>query len=140
MTKLSEIEGIGETYAAKLEACGVSSQQELLELGAIPSGRKKLADQSGISSKLILKWINRADLARVKGIGGEYADLLECTGIDTVPELARRNPDNLHKKLSDVNNEKKLVRSMPSSSACRRRPSPGRTWSLCRSSAPIRRG
>ena len=116
MTKLSEIEGIGETYAAKLEACGVSSQQELLELGAIPSGRKKLADQSGISSKLILKWINRADLARVKGIGGEYADLLECTGIDTVPELARRNPDNLHKKLSDVNNEKKLVRSMPSSS------------------------
>ena len=116
MAKLSEIEGIGETYAEKLKAAGVTSQAKLLETGGTPAGRKKLISESGISDKLILKWINRADLARVKGIGGEYADLLECAGVDTVPELAQRNANNLHAKMEEVNQAKKLVRSMPSAS------------------------
>lgn len=113
MTKLSEIEGIGATYAEKLKECGVTTQEKLLEQGGSVSGRKAMTDDSGISSKLILKWVNRADLARVKGIGGEYADLLESSGVDTVPELAQRNADNLHAKMLEVNTEKKLVRSMP---------------------------
>ena len=116
MTKLSEIEGIGEKYAAKLKACGVSTQAQLLEKGDKPAGRKTLVSASGISDKLILKWINRADLARVSGIGGEYADLLECAGVDTVPELARRNATNLHAAMAAVNEAKKLVRSLPSPS------------------------
>lgn len=113
MTKLSEIEGIGDTYAEKLKECGVTTLEKLLEKGSTPAGRKAMTDDSGISAKLILKWVNRADLARVKGIGGEYADLLECSGVDTVPELAQRNADNLHAKMLEVNTEKKLVRSMP---------------------------
>ena len=113
MTKLSEIEGIGETYAEKLKECGVTTQEKLLEKGSTVAGRKAMTDGSGISAKLILKWVNRADLARVKGIGGEYADLLESSGVDTVPELAQRNADNLHAKMLEVNTEKKLVRSMP---------------------------
>lgn len=116
MAKLSEIEGIGETYAEKLKACGVTTQAKLLEQGSTPAGRKKLISESGISDKLILKWINRADLARVRGIGGEYADLLECAGVDTVPELAQRNASNLHAKMEEVNLAKKLVRSLPSAS------------------------
>lgn len=116
MAKLADIEGIGPTYAEKLKACGVNTQAQLLEKGAKPSGRKALVDESGISKALILKWINRADLARVKGIGGEYADLLEFSGVDTVPELAQRNVANLHKKMTEVNEEKNLVRSLPSES------------------------
>ncbi len=116
MTKLSDIEGIGPTYAEKIKNCGIATQEQLLEQGATPAGRKKLIEESGISDKLILKWINRADLARVKGIGGEYADLLECAGVDTVPELAQRNPANLHAKMTEVNEEKKLVRSLPAES------------------------
>ncbi|MAT93905.1 MAG: ferredoxin [Halioglobus sp.] len=116
MTKLSDIEGIGNKYAEQLKACGVATQQQLLEQGSTPAARKKLAEQSGISPKLILKWINRADLARIRGIGGEYADLLENAGIDTVPELAQRKPENLHKKLLEINEEKKLVRSTPNGS------------------------
>ena len=116
MTKLSEIEGIGETYAEKLKACGVTSQAKLLVMGGTPAGRRKLISESGISDKLILKWINRADLARVRGIGGEYADLLECAGVDTVPELAQRNATNLHARMEEVNQAKNLVRSMPSAS------------------------
>jgi len=61
--------------------------------------------------------VNRADLARIKGIGSEYADLLEASGVDIVPELAQRNGVNLHAKMSEVNAAKNLVRAMPSESA-----------------------
>ena len=69
---------------------------------------------TGISGKLLLKWINRADLARVKGIGEEYADLLELAGVDTVPALARRNAENLHKTLLEAAAaNKNVVRRVP---------------------------
>ena len=116
MASLLDIEGIGEFYCAKLKHCGVTSTQNLLQKGSTLSGRKALAEESGIELTLIAKWVNRADLARIKGIGGEYADLLKCSGVDTVPELARRNGANLHRRMQDVNNQKKLVRSLPSSS------------------------
>ncbi len=113
MTKLSTIEGIGEAFQAKLNEVGVSSLEGLLEKGSTPKGRKDLANKSGISEKMLLKWINRADLFRIKGIGSEYADLLEAAGVDTVPELAQRNATNLHQKMQEVNAEKKLVRQLP---------------------------
>jgi predicted flap endonuclease-1-like 5' DNA nuclease len=117
VAKLTEVEGIGATYAEKLAGAGLKTQEQLLDACASPAGRKKLAKDTGISDKLILKWTNRADLARVKGIGGEYADLLEAAGVDTVPELAQRKPDNLHLKLTEVNAAKKLVRSMPTAAS-----------------------
>ena len=113
MTKLNEIEGIGETYSAKLEEIGITSIEALLEMCKARKGRDDLAEKTGISSKLILKWANRADLARVKGIGGEYADLLEAAGVDTVPDLATRNASHLNAKLHEVNEAKKLVRKLP---------------------------
>lgn len=113
MTKLATIEGIGDVYAAKLEAAEINTVAQLLEKGQKPSGRKALVEATGISSKLILKWINRADLARVKGISTQYADLLEFSGVDTVPELAQRNAENLHAKMAEVNEERALVRQLP---------------------------
>jgi predicted flap endonuclease-1-like 5' DNA nuclease len=87
-----------------------------LEKGATPQGRKALAEQTGISGKLILEWINRADLYRIKGVSEEYSDLLEAAGVDTVPELAQRNAENLYAKLGEVNAAKKLVRRLPTQS------------------------
>ncbi len=116
MTKLTQVEGIGKVYAQKLDDIGIDTTEELLEKGASPKGRKEIVEQSGISKKLILKWINRADLFRIKGVGEEYADLLEIAGVDTVPELAQRNPENLYQKLVEVNQEKDLVRRAPSQS------------------------
>ncbi|KJF83598.1 DUF4332 domain-containing protein [Photobacterium angustum] len=113
MTKLATIEGIGEVYAAKLEAADIHTMEQLLDKGQKPAGRKAIAEATGISSKLVLKWINRADLSRVKGISTQYADLLELSGVDTVPELAQRNADNLHAKMLEVNEEKALVRQLP---------------------------
>ncbi len=98
MSKLSVIEGIGEAYEARLEEAGVKSIEVLLETCATKKGRSDIAEKTGITEKLILKWANNADLARIKGIGGEYAELLEAAGVDTVPELATRKADNLFKR------------------------------------------
>ena len=76
-------------------------------------GRKEIAEKSGVSEKMILNWVNRADLSRIKGVSTQYADLLECAGVDTVPELAQRNAENLQLKMAEVNEEKNLVRKVP---------------------------
>lgn len=113
MSKLIEVEGIGEAFAKKLVACGIKSTNGLLKDGASAKGRKHIAEKTGISETIILEWVNHIDLFRLRGVGGEYADLLEEAGVDTVVELAQRNPDNLHQKLQAINAERKLVRKLP---------------------------
>jgi predicted flap endonuclease-1-like 5' DNA nuclease len=113
MAKLNDIEGIGATYSLKLEEAGIGSTEKLLEKCGSPRARKEIAEKTGINEKQILRWANMADLFRIKGIGEEFADLLEAAGVDTVPELSQRNPENLHSKLADINEEKKLVRRVP---------------------------
>jgi len=113
MAKLVDIEGIGAVYAEKLDAAGFKTQEQLLEICSAKKERKKLADETGISEKLILNWVNRADLSRVKGISTQYADLLEEAGVDTVPELKMRKPENLHAKMKEVNDAKNLVNKLP---------------------------
>jgi predicted flap endonuclease-1-like 5' DNA nuclease len=113
MQKLSIIEGIGDTYEKKLKVAGITRVEELLEACATKKGRTELAGKTGIAEKLILKWTNHADLIRVKGIGGEYAELLEAAGVDSVAELAKRKPDNLIEKVTEANKTKKVVRKIP---------------------------
>jgi predicted flap endonuclease-1-like 5' DNA nuclease len=113
MASLDAIEGIGAAYASKLQEAGIANTKQLYEQGATAKGREELAEKSGISGKLILRWVNHLDLERIKGVGWEYADLLEAAGVDTVPELAQRNPANLHAALEKTNTEKELVRRLP---------------------------
>jgi len=113
MAKLEYVEGIAEKYADKLREAGATSTDKLLEMGSTPKGRAELAEKAGISEKLILEWVNHVDLFRIKGVGQEYADLLEEAGVDTVPELAQRNAENLYAKMVEVNEAKKLVRVLP---------------------------
>ena len=110
---IKEIEGIGPSYCQKLESIQITTVESLLEAGAKPEGRKKIATETGISNKLVLRWVNMADLFRIKGIGEEYSDLLEASGVDTVVELATRNPENLTKKMEEVNQDLSLVRATP---------------------------
>ncbi|MGI6740661.1 MAG: DUF4332 domain-containing protein [Brevefilum sp.] len=114
MAKIIDIEGIGPVYAEKFIAIGVKTVERLLKEGATPKGRQELADKTGISRTLILEWVNHADLYRIKGVAEEYSDLLEEAGVDTVPELAQRNPENLYAALVETNKAKKLVRKLPS--------------------------
>lgn len=114
MTKLDIIEGIGPVYAEKLKEAGINSIEELLEAGKTRKGRSDLAEKTGISGKLILTWVNHADLFRIKGLAGEYSELLEASGVNTVPQLATRVPENLLNKMKEVNEAKSLVRKLPS--------------------------
>jgi predicted flap endonuclease-1-like 5' DNA nuclease len=113
MAKISDIEGIGPKYAELLAKEGIKTVEGLLKVAAKSKDRKKLSEVSQISEKLILEWVNLADLFRIKGIGEEYSDLLEEAGVDTVPELAQRKPENLLLKLVEINEEKNLVRRLP---------------------------
>ena len=111
--KIQEIEGIGPKLAAKLETAGIKTTDHLLKHCANPAGRKQVAEQCGISAKLILKWANMADVMRISGVGEEYSELLEAANCNTVKQMARRNPENLTQKMLEINEQKKLVRSPP---------------------------
>ena len=108
------IEGIGPVYADKLREQGIATTETLLSRGGAAAGRRQLAEATGISEASILAWVNRADLMRVKGVGEEYSDLLEASGVDTVKELRRRKAENLHQTMLATNEEKRLVRRPPS--------------------------
>ena len=112
-TRIVDIEGIGPAQAEKLQKAGVRSIAALLKRGAKAKGRKELAAATKIDEARLLKWVNHADLFRVRGIGSEYSDLLEAAGVDTVPELRQRNTKTLYETLVKTNEAKKLVRKMP---------------------------
>ncbi|MDD2352218.1 MAG: DUF4332 domain-containing protein [Candidatus Caldatribacteriota bacterium] len=113
MATITAIEGVGEVNAEKLKKAGISSVEKLLKMGAEPGGRREIAAKTGINEKVILKWVNFADLFRIKGISTQYSELLEAAGVDTVVELSKRVPENLQKKMEEVNEEKNLVRRVP---------------------------
>lgn len=114
MASILEIEGVGEQYAEKLKAMGIVSTDTLLEKGCTAKGRSEITEQSGIGAKFILRWVNHADLFRIKGVAGQYAELLEAAAVDTVVELSKRTPDNLYEALVKCNTQKRVVRALPS--------------------------
>ena len=116
MTSIATIEGIGPAYTEKLREAGIRTTERLLEAGGTKSGRSAIADDCGISETLVMAWVNRADLMRVKGIGEEFSDLLEQAGVDSVKELAARRPDNLLASCKQVSMTKGVVRRVPSAS------------------------
>jgi len=111
--KIIDIEGIGPVYAKKLAGVGLKTVEGLLKAGASPKGRKEIAEKAGIDVTMILEWVNRADLYRIKGVGKQYSDLLEKAGVDTVVELSKRVGANLNKKMEEVNKAKNLINGMP---------------------------
>ena len=111
--KIVDIEGIGPVYAEKLINAGIKTDKDLLEKCAKPAGRKALAEETGISPKLILTWTNHCDLMRINGVGPQFSELLEAAGVDTVKEFRNRKAENLQPKLEEVNNEKNLCNRVP---------------------------
>lgn len=112
--KIDQIEGIGPAYAETLEAAGIATTQDLLEQGRTRKKREQLTQLTSISEKLILKWVNHADLMRIKGVAGQFAELLEAGGVDTVKEFAHRKAENLEPKLVEINEAKHLCGRVPS--------------------------
>ncbi len=120
MASIDAIEGIGHKYATKLRKARVRTTEALLKLGATKRGRKQLAEKTGLPERQILEWVNRADLMRIKGVGEEYSDLLEASGVDTIKELRRRNAANLLTAMIEINRKKDLVRRLPTEAMVQR--------------------
>jgi hypothetical protein len=114
---IADLERITPGVAARLKSIGIRTTGKLLEKAKDPKGRKLIADRTGIDEKCILRWANMADRMRIKGVGEDYAELLEAAGVDTVKELKYRNPCNLAKAMAKANVERKLVRLLPSEKA-----------------------
>jgi predicted flap endonuclease-1-like 5' DNA nuclease len=114
MAKLVDIEGIGQAYAQKLKQYGVQSSDDFLRKAATPKGRKEMSTATGIAIPIILAWVNLADLLTIEGMTPEFAELLRAAGVESKPELALRDPKALHNKMVAVNNEKQLVKKVPS--------------------------
>jgi predicted flap endonuclease-1-like 5' DNA nuclease len=113
--KMDEVEGIGPVYAEQLALAGIATADALLDGGAKPGGRAAIGKATGISETLILKWVNRIDLMRIKGVGSEYSDLLEIAGVDSPAELAQRNAANLATTFQEaVAARTDIVRRIPS--------------------------
>src|ERR1700739_5155991 len=120
MSHINKIEGIGPSHTKKFAEVGVTTVEHLLKAGATPKGRKELATKTGFHEHHLLKWVNQADLLRVKGIGRQYAELLQSSGVDSVLELAQRRPDHLHVALKANNDKKHQVRLLPGISPVQR--------------------
>lgn len=116
MPSIDAVEGIGQRTATKLRKNGIRTTDALLKRAGDRKGRRKLASETGFTEKQLLEWVNRSDLMRCKGIGGEYSDLLESAGVDTIKELRRRNATSLTNKMVEINEKKKLVRRLPTES------------------------
>ncbi len=116
MPSIDAVEGIGQRTATKLRKNGIRTTEALLKRAGDRKGRRKLATETGFTEKQLLEWVNRSDMMRCKGIGGEYSDLLESAGVDTIKELRRRNAASLTKKMVEINEKKKLVRRLPTES------------------------
>jgi predicted flap endonuclease-1-like 5' DNA nuclease len=113
--KIEEVEGIGDEMGGKLRAVGIATTDDLLMAGASASGRDKVESMTGISGKLILKWVNHVDLMRIPGVGSEFSDLLEAAGVDSPAELAQRNAANLAQTFQELDAARpNTVRRVPS--------------------------
>jgi hypothetical protein len=117
---ITDIRAIGVEIAMALKSEGIRTTVGLLRKGNTPKQRLKIAERIGASDKLVLDWVTAADRMRVKGVGWEYAELLRAAGVKTVRELKYRNPQKLVDQMTEANNRRKLVRSLPTVSMVQR--------------------
>ncbi len=113
MVAVANVKGVTADLAAKLTAQGIKDSDDLLEKCKTAAARRQIASALGMDAKDVLELANRADLIRIKGVAGAFSDLLEEAGVDTVAELAKRAPENLQKRLAEVNEAKKITHRTP---------------------------
>ncbi len=110
---IQDLEGIGPKYAALLKQQGIDTTDQLLQVAGSGTGRRELAEKTAIGERRLLKWVNMCDLFRIRGVAGQFAELLEGAGVDTIRELRNRNAHNLALQLSEINDAARLCRTTP---------------------------
>jgi hypothetical protein len=127
---ISDLQSLDPSAVTKLKSIGIRTSDKLLECARTARGRRTLAERIGYDERLILRWANLVDRMRIKGIGEDYAGLLEAAGVDTVRELKYRNPQRLAQAMAEVNKNRRLVRLLPSEKAVERWVATARTLPL----------
>lgn len=113
MVQIGELDGVNERHATRLKSLGISSSEELLTYGATRRGRRELSAATRLGEKRIGEWVKRADLLRVPGVSGKFANLLEAAGVETARDLKKASPAKLHARLSELNTKRSIVGRMP---------------------------
>lgn len=112
---------VGKKYRVMLKKAKITTTGEILERGICRTSRENLANELGISERLISKWVNLADLLRVKGIGKRYLKLLDKIGIGNLNKLSKQGPDNILQKIDSLDQEDlKKIKRKPSLKTIRR--------------------
>ncbi len=111
---VEEVEGIGKGFGKKLRALGIETTEDLLQRCSTRDGWEGVADKIGLKERYVVrKWASMADLMRIPGIMGQFAELLEFSGVESVQDLAGREPGQLLEKLKDVNEREHRVKEVP---------------------------
>ena len=113
-SSISELEGLGPIFAIKMKNVGIRTTKKLLETAKSVKGRQMLAEKTEIDQVQLLRVANLIDRMRIKGVGQDYAELLEAAGVVTVKELRYRNPGRLAQAMAEANGKRQLVRLLPS--------------------------
>lgn len=110
---ISKLRGISNQVRNKLKRHGVTYTHQLLEAAGRRERRRELAARSDIEEATLLRLTCRADLARIKGVGAIFADMLELIGVDRVSRLADHEPASLYEILHDLNTAERFARRAP---------------------------
>jgi predicted RecB family nuclease len=113
-SSISDLDGLGPSFAIQMKKVGIRTTEKLLETAKSLKGRQMLAEKTDICHKELLRVANMIDRMRIKGVGQDYAELLEAAGVKTVRDLRHRNPARLAEAMARANTERKLVRVLPS--------------------------
>ncbi len=113
-SSISDLEGLGPDFAIQMKKVGIRTTEKLLETAKSLKGRQMLAQKTDVPQDELLRVANLIDRMRIRGVGQDYAALLEAAGVSTIKELRYRNPGRLAEAMAKANKERKLVRVLPS--------------------------
>ncbi len=112
-TPVETIEGIGAGFGNKLKADGITTTEALLELCASDAGVDRLCKCVDLDEATVRNWGTMADLMRIKGLGGQWAELMWRAGVSNVQDLAKQDIVPLRAKMREVNDAEHRVAELP---------------------------
>lgn len=111
--EIEEIEGIGKGYGKQLRKIGISRTGDLINQCAKPDDIRPIAETMKLEDWVIGSWTSMADLCRIKGIGGQFAELLDFSGMHSVQQLAKANASGLLARITETNEKEHRVSEVP---------------------------
>lgn len=110
---ISKLRGVPPTVRLRLKSQRITTCAQLLLAARDAASRAALLETTGINEAVMLQLVQRADMARIRGIGTVFGLMLEELGVADVEQLARREPAELHAALRAYNLDERLARRSP---------------------------